>query len=84
MHAKVKVIRWNDYLSPQIIKTSWTQEESKKLFDLHKAHGSQWKTISIEFPGRTHNYLKNQFFSLLRRSLRRMSKHLSITKGTSD
>ena len=72
--------RWSDHLNPRIIKTRWTPAESRKLFELHKTHGSQWKTISSEFPGRSHNYLKNQFFSLLRRSLRRMSKHLGIPK----
>lgn len=37
--------------------------------------------ISDEFPGRTENFLKNQFFSLVRRALRRITRYLNVPKG---
>jgi myb proto-oncogene protein len=81
MSGKVKLTRWIHQLHPNLSKTKWTEVESKKLFEFHKKHGSHWKNISVNFPGRTDNFLKNQFFSLIRRSLRRISKYLKIPKS---
>ena len=71
-------------LNPKISKTEWTDKDGEKLFELHKVHGSSWKNISTHFKGRTDNFLKNQFFSLIRRSLRRLSRFLEIPKGVFD
>lgn len=73
--------RWVHQVNPDLSKKKWTDDDSKILFDLHKVHGSHWKVISKSFPGRTDNFLKNQFFSLIRRSLRRICKFLKIPKG---
>lgn len=74
--------RWSNKLNPDLSKKKWTDVEAKKLFNLHKIHGSTWKTISQDFTGRTDNFLKNQFFSLIRRSLRRLFRHLQIPQST--
>ena len=74
-------LRWIHQLHPSLSKSKWTDEESRKLFKLHRKHGSHWKNISFEFPGRTDNFLKNQFFSLIRRALRRVCKYLKVPKS---
>ena len=80
----MKIIeRWINKLNPKISKAKWNDKEGRKLFKLHKKHGSKWKFISKEFSGRTDNYLKNQFFSLVRRSLRRIIKYLKTPKRKS-
>lgn len=73
--------RWIHQLHPNLSKTKWTEAESKQLFKLHRQFGSHWKEIAGHFPGRTDNFLKNQFFSLIRRSLRRIAKYLKIPKS---
>lgn len=70
-------------LNPKISNREWTTKDGEKLFELHRKHGSAWKNISGHFKGRTDNFLKNQFFSLIRRSLRRIIRFLEIPKGTS-
>lgn len=81
MSRKVGLIRWIHQLHPSLSKIKWTEAESKKLFELHREQGSHWKNISVFFPGRTDNFLKNQFFSLIRRSIRRLTKFLKIPKS---
>lgn len=49
-------------------------DENKKLLELHAIHNNKWKEISVEFPGRTDNGIKNQFFSIIRKSLRKAYK----------
>ena len=84
MQRKVTLKRWNNYLKPNLSKSKWTEENSKKLFELHTKYGSHWKEISQHFDGRTDNSVKNQFFALVRKSLRRISKFLQIPKSTSN
>ena len=43
--------------------------------------GSKWKEIAEFFPRRTDNGIKNQFFSIIRKSLRKMSKVAKINIG---
>ena len=73
--------RWTHQLDPELKKDKWKEEDLRRLFDFHKLHEGQWKQISDNFPGRTDNCIKNQFFSLIRKSLRRMTKHLKIHKS---
>lgn len=66
--------RWYNHLSPNVDKKPWTQEEDDLIFELYKAHGKSWKTISDKMPGRTDNSIKNRFYSSLRRKLRKFNK----------
>lgn len=72
--------RWVNKLNPRISKAKWSHADGRKLVRLHKEHGTKWKRISKDFPGRTDNYLKNQYFSLVRRALRRIAKFLNTPK----
>lgn len=73
--------RWLNKLNPKLSKKKWDQGNGRQLFELHQALGPKWKVIVESFPGRTDNFLKNQFFSLIRRSLRRIVKFLKTPKS---
>jgi hypothetical protein len=73
--------RWGNKLNPEISKEKWTEKDGEKLFELHGKFGPAWKTLASHFEGRSDNFLKNQFFSLLRRSLRRINRYLNVPKG---
>lgn len=66
--------RWNNHLSPEVSRDSWTAKEEKVLFDLHKIHGNKWSVIAAELKGRTDNSTKNHFYSIVRKNLRRYNK----------
>jgi hypothetical protein len=74
--------RWLHHLNPELSKEKWTQEENKRLFELQKVHGSRWKEIATFFPKRTDNGIKNQFFSIIRKSLRKACKASNISIGS--
>ena len=74
--------RWLHHLCPELIKDKWTVEENKKLLDLQKNNGSKWKEIATHFPFRTDNGIKNQFFSIIRKSLRKACKACGINIGS--
>lgn len=71
-------------LDPNLNQEKWTLKETARLFELHQNKGSVWKEISNEFPGRTDNFIKNQFFSLIRRGLRRLVRFLNVPKSQNN
>lgn len=70
-------------LNPQLNREKWDIEESKKLFELHQQYKNKWKFIAEWFPGRTDNSIKNQFFSIVRKALRKACKVLGNISNTS-
>lgn len=75
--------RWINNLSPLLNKNKWTSSESQELFRQYLQNGNRWKNISSIFSGRTDNAVKNQFFSVIRKSLRTMNKFLGNSCNTS-
>lgn len=71
--------RWNNNLRPSLNKQKWTSEDSALLLDTFQQKGNRWTLIKKEFNGRTDNFVKNQFFSIIRRSLRAAIKEIEIT-----
>ena len=74
--------RWMHQLDPGLIKEKWKIEENKNLFARHKELGNHWKQIAGFFPGRTDNSVKNNFFSLIRKSLRNACKIIGKVSNT--
>lgn len=66
--------RWAQHLDPSLSTLKWTPEENRLLLQLQATHGNKWKDIAVNFPKRTDNGIKNQFFSLIRKSIRRAFK----------
>lgn len=53
--------RWVNYLSPDINRDPWTDEEDELLIAKHSELGPKWVAISNFFKGRTDIALKNRF-----------------------
>lgn len=66
--------RYLNNLKTDINKSKLTTSEIAKVFELFIQHKNSWKLISSFFPNRTVNIVKNTFFSLIRKCLRRMNK----------
>ena len=52
------------------------------MFEAHQQFGNKWTEITKMFHGRTDNDIKNHFYSMLRRSLRRINKLLGRKNST--
>lgn len=76
--------RWINHLDPSLLRVDWQADDNAKLLDLHESLGSHWKVIAQSFPGRTDNSVKNQFFSLVRKSLRKARKSVSKNANTAE
>ena len=61
-------------MDPSLCRDKWTMEENLQLLAYQKETGSHWKAIAEKFPNRTDNHIKNQFFSIVRKSLRKACK----------
>ena len=59
--------RWTYYLSPDVDKTPWTEEEDNKLIDNVHNIGPRWVKISNVMPGRTDIQIKNRWNVIKRR-----------------
>ncbi|CAG9321814.1 unnamed protein product [Blepharisma stoltei] len=66
--------RWHNHLESGIVKKAWTKNEEKKLFECHQIYGNKWSEIAKYLPGRTDNSIKNQFYSTIRRNLRKLNR----------
>ena len=60
----------------------WTFEENKLLLTIYKNKKNHWKEISKEIPNRNDNSIKNQFFALIRKGLRKAYKSIGLTDNT--
>ena len=67
--------RWHNHLNPDINKSDWSIEEKKKLIELHETFGNCWSKIAENLPGRTDNSVKNCFYSLIRKNLRKFNRN---------
>lgn len=72
--------RYLSHLAPHIKKPRqfpWTDEEKRKIFELHGKLGNQWQHIAAQLPGRTENATKNYFNSQLRKIAKQAAKRKS-------
>lgn len=76
--------RWNNHLDPCLEEKSLTSEDNMRLFDLHCEFGNAWKKISQQFKGSSDNRIKNQFFAMIRKSLRKARKALKQSFNTAQ
>lgn len=59
--------RWFYYLSPDLNKGPWTEEEDQKLIDSVNEYGPSWVYITQFFNGRTDVQIKNRWNVLSRK-----------------
>ncbi|CAA0817252.1 Transcription factor MYB113 [Striga hermonthica] len=66
-------MRWLNYLSPDIKRGVFTNDEVDLIVRLHKLLGNRWSLIAGRIPGRTANDVKNFWNS-------RMEKKSTVTR----
>nr|AIT76572.1 R2R3 MYB protein [Trifolium repens] len=58
-------LRWLNYLSPNIKRESFAEDEIDMILRLHKLLGNRWSLIAGRLPGRTSNDVKNYWHTNL-------------------
>ncbi|OMJ75733.1 hypothetical protein SteCoe_25071 [Stentor coeruleus] len=66
--------RWLNILDPTITGGKWTDEEDMMLFEKYRTYGASWCKIAKCFSGRSGNSIKNRFYSIVRKNLRKLNK----------
>lgn len=61
-------------MNPSISKKNWTVHDTLKLIELQHLHASRWSLIALEFSQRSPTFLKNTFFLMMRKVLRKLAK----------
>lgn len=76
------IFRWHNHLDPYVNKQEWSEKDEEIMFKAHQQYGNKWTLIAKLFERRTDNDVKNHFYSMLRRSLRRINKLLGKRNST--
>lgn len=68
--------RWSNNLRPDV-NPHWTEEDEVVLINFIATHGRDWRKLSLIL-GKTANWLKNRYYSLIRKQKREDStEHMS-------
>ncbi|CAD8092931.1 unnamed protein product [Paramecium sonneborni] len=59
--------RYVNHLDSNIIRTPWTKQEDKKIWEMFQKMGTRWSDMSKKMPGRPENMIKNRFYSFIRK-----------------
>ena len=66
--------RWHNHLDPELDKKAFELEDEVKVFELQKELGNSWCEIAKHFEGKNDNFIKNCFYSAIRRNLRKYNR----------
>ncbi|KAJ0254090.1 Trichome differentiation protein GL1 [Hirschfeldia incana] len=75
-------LRWINYLSPNVNKGNFTEQEEDLIIRLHKLLGNRWSLIAKRVPGRTDNQVKNHWNTHL--SKKNAEDYSSAVKTTGE
>ena len=53
-------------------KTAWNSNEEFIFTEAHKIYGNKWAEISKYIPGRPDNTIKNHFYSIIRKLIKKI------------
>lgn len=71
--------RWMKHINPCILKVEWSITEKKLLLDMFSSTGTKWKLYKQSFSGRSDIDIKNQFFALIRKTLRSVCRMCGLS-----
>ncbi|XP_028778709.1 transcription factor GAMYB-like isoform X1 [Neltuma alba] len=60
-------LRWANHLRPELKKGAFTEEEERRIIELHARMGNKWARMATELPGRTDNEIKNYWNTRIKR-----------------
>jgi hypothetical protein len=72
--------RWMNVLSPVNSAVQWSKAEDLLMFEKQKLFGNKWSKISKLMKGRSENTIKNRFYSIARKNLRRYNRRQRAEK----
>jgi hypothetical protein len=83
IHDKEKNLQRFDLITNKKFTEEEVSYEKKiQIMELHQKLGNRWKMISSYFEDTNDNFIKNQFFSLIRKSLRNARKIIGMYSNT--
>ncbi|KAG6684443.1 hypothetical protein I3842_12G064200 [Carya illinoinensis] len=77
-------LRWTNYLRPDIKRGKFSEDEERKIINLHSVIGNKWSRIATKLPGRTDNEIKNYWNTHLRKKLLSMGIDPTTHKPRTD
>ncbi|XP_010528251.1 PREDICTED: transcription factor WER [Tarenaya hassleriana] len=77
-------LRWMNYLSPNVNRGNFTEQEEDLIIRLHKLLGNRWSLIAKRVPGRTDNQVKNYWNTHLSKKLGIRSDQSTAKNGESS
>ncbi|WOL17521.1 Myb-related protein Hv33-like [Canna indica] len=66
----LSLLRWINYLRPDLKRGNFSQQEEDLIISLHEIMGNRWSQIASQLPGRTDNEIKNFWNSSLKKKLK--------------
>ena len=70
--------RWRNYLHPDLGSKEFSEQEQIQFLCLHAVLGNKWTLISAQIPGKSHAFVKNYFYLLMRKLTKKVSNGFSM------
>ncbi|GJW67697.1 mixta1 transcription factor [Tanacetum coccineum] len=70
--TSVVMLRWTNYLRPDIKRGKFSLQEEQTIIQLHALLGNRWSAIATHLPKRTDNEIKNYWNTHLKKRLTKM------------
>ena len=70
--------RWVNYLSPDLKKSEWLENEDRLLIQLINSIGNKWSEILNFFPNRSYSDVKNRYHSYIKTKFKRLKNSVEI------
>lgn len=76
--------RWVNCLCPQLKVFEWDEIKEKILLEKFLIYGTSWTKISASIPNTSENFVKNKFYSMLRKTANKSLNRSKLNKATCD